>query len=287
MAALSMLMDSITDQGTFTGLGAGWVETGGFSVRNLVTDDVQAMARNTAVGPLPFAFTIDLGRPRAIGEVAFVNHNASKTAFFSLVISNSPDFATQVYESVGNKFWQQTELWGSRPFGEFPFDGIDLEAFPTMPIAFLNLGQLYVGRYIKVTVFENDTTAGGWQCGRFLAGVPFTPPINMSAGSSVTVVDPSSRSRTRGGRRIVSRRPRYRQFKIVLANQSKAAAMTTYHDFMVRRGVAGDMLVIWDPDDAAPVRNRLTLYCALTDTAEMAANENGTWGLTLQVEELV
>ncbi|MEC4590569.1 hypothetical protein VPG91_06190 [Nitrospirillum amazonense] len=287
MAKVSILMDITTDSGALTGLDGGWVEDGRVSLQNLMNDDVQAVARNTGIGILPAVFSIDLGRARPIAEVAFINHNSSKTAVFNLVISNSPDFSSLVYQSSANRFWQVTEVWGRRPFGQFPFDGIDIEAFPTMPISYLALGGLYVGRYIKVSIFEPDITAGGWQCGRFLAGVPFTPPINMTATSSVAVVDPSVRSRTRGGRRIVANRPRYRQFKLVLANQSKVAAMSTYHDFMARRGISGDMLVVWDQDDQAPIRNRMTIYGALPETAEIVANQNGTYSLTLQVEELL
>ncbi|HYE48142.1 MAG TPA: hypothetical protein VEB20_01020 [Azospirillaceae bacterium] len=290
MGKISILWDIASDQGTLAAAGsdpAEWVESGGLSVQNLRTDDVQAFARYLDIGSSTARLVVDMGRPRPVSGFAIINHNAATTGIWQPGLSNNADLSSPLYLPDALPFWEPTVVWGSVPFGAFPFDLVDKDTFPGVPIAYHLASETHFPRYLWVDIEDPDNEAGYWQGARLLAGQAYTPPWNFSYGASVRPVDPSEVRRTRGGRRMVRRLPKYRQWRITLEHQTEEAAIGVYHDLMWRLGKSGDMLLVWDPDKDAALRNRLTLYCALVDTTEITLTSHNRWSWSFDVEEII
>lgn len=283
MGKLNILWEIPSDEGTYSG--GSWVSGGGIELDNLKTQDITEIARTNDIAGASTQWAIDLGALKPVSGFAIINHNAPTVATYAIRLSEtgSPDF---VYEAEDLRFWEPTVVWGSRPWGAFPWDLVDPDDYPGTSIAYHLAPATVYARYIYV---EATIPSGSYfDAGRFLGGQAFQPLLNMNA-ASVRPVDPSEVRRTRGGKRMVLSRPIYRQWRVTLSMQTEEEAMGVYFDLMYHRAKSGAMLLVFDPDKAAAIRARLTLYCALVDTTEISttAQMAGRWGVTFDVEELI
>ncbi len=290
MASLLMLWDIASDTGTLSAAGTSpgsWVESGGLSVQNLRTDDVKAVARYTAIASSTARVKVAMERARPIDVVAVINHTGSETATWRPLLSANADLSAPIYQPDPMAMWGATFIWGSRPFGDFPFSGIDIANYPGSPVVWHRLTEPVSARYLGVDFIDASNPAGYFQAGRLMAGVAWQPPINMAYGSSIGVVDPSEKKRTDGGRRLVRRRARWRTWKISLEYQDVRAAMGVYHDLMWMKGIAGDLFMVWDPEEDAAVMSRQIIYGALAATGDVALTTRQRWSVTFEIEELI
>ncbi|MBP7340614.1 hypothetical protein [Niveispirillum sp.] len=290
MASMLMLWDIASDTGTLSAAGTnpgGWVEGGGLSVQNLRTDDVMAVARYTDIAATTARVKTAMARARPIDIVAVINHNGSEAGTWRPLLSANADLSASIYQPDPMPMWGATYIWGSRPFGDFPFSGIDTGNYPGAPILWHRLTEPVTAQYLGVDFIDPGNAAGYFQAGRLMAGVAWQPPINFSFGSSIGVVDASEKKRTDGGRRLVRRRAKWRTWKIALAYQDRRAAMGVYLDLMWLKGIAGDLFLVWDPAEDAAVMSRQILYGALSATGEVPIERYGRWSVTFEFEELI
>lgn len=287
MKPLHVLWEKPTDAGLYTG--GSWVDTGGLALGNLVTQDVMEMARSTDAAEESTWWRVDLGRLTPLSMFAILNHNGSTVARRRHVVSNSPTiYGTPVYDTGWERMRMPTEVWGARPFGAFPFDGIDTAAYPGGLVDLHVAPSTVYGRYLFTCVRDSDNPAGYFQAGRFMAGEVWTQ--SMAFGAKIRTADPSEPRRTRGGRRLVRNLPRYREVSITFEHMTERDAYATGFEIERRLGRSGDFLLVYDPDDTPALRFRRTVYAALTETTGITTTtatmpRRYGWGIT--AEELI
>ncbi|MBP2291051.1 hypothetical protein [Azospirillum rugosum] len=291
MANLIILWNIASDSGTLSS--GSWLSGNGLKLDNLKTQDITEVARTTDTAPASTRLRIDMGHLQPLSAFAWINHNAPDLATYDLIYSNAADGSAPVYSATGLRFWEPTVVWGSRPFGAFPLTLVDKASYPGTPIAFHLAPGQYYGRYVFANAKIPDGPSSYFQAGRVMAGLAFQPQRGMALGAAIRPVDPSDKRRTQGGARLVRKLPKYTTWKITLPFQTEAEALGVYFDLMHKLGISGEMLIVWDHEKPAPIRARLTLYCALSDTSEItvqpAFDHAGAtyWTVTLDVEELI
>lgn len=287
MKPLHVLWDKPTDAGSYTG--GSWVDTGGLELDNLTTQDVMELARSADAAEASTWWRVDLGRLTPLSMFAILNHNGSEIARRRHVVTNSPDNSgTPVYDTGMERMWATTEVWGARPFGAFPFTGIDARAYPGGTVDLHVAPSTVYGRYLFTYVSDVDNAAGYFQAGRAMAGEAWTQ--SMAFGVKIRSADPSEPRRTRGGRRLVRRLPKYREVSITFEHMTERDALATAFEFERQMGKSGDFLLVYDPDDAPAVRFRRTVYASLTETTGITTTtatmpRRYGWGIT--AEELI
>lgn len=287
MKPLHVLWKKPSDEGTFSG--GSWVSTGGLALANLQTQDVMELARSIGTSEAATCWRIDFGHLVPLSMFAILNHNGSTVAQRRYVVTNDPDNAgAPVYDTGFESMWTPTEVWGTQPFGAFPFDGIDTAAYPAGTVDLHIAPSTVYGQYLFTSIADVMNPAGYFQAGRFLAGEAAT--LRAAFGAKVRPVDPSVARRTRGGRRIVRKLPGYREVSVTFEHLTEASAMATGFEIDRQLGKAGDFLLVYDPDDDPSVRFRRTVYAALTETVGITtttATMPRRYGWAINAEELI
>jgi len=281
MAYLHILWDKPVDSGTYSG--GDWVSGGGLSLDNLKTQDVMELARSTDASEASTQWRVDLGRVTPLSLFAILNHNGSTLATRRFIVRDAS--LNAVYDTGAEVMRQPTVVWGSQPFGSFPFSGVDETAYPGGPIDLHIAPATVVGRYIDVEISDEANSAGYFQAGRFLAGEAFQQP--MQYGVRIRPADPSEVRRTRGGRRLVRNLPGYRTFEAQFQCMSEEDAYGAAFEIERRLKKEGDFLLVYDPEDDPSVLFRRTIYAALVDTTGITEDffKGYSWGLV--AEELI
>ncbi|HYF87431.1 hypothetical protein [Azospirillum sp.] len=286
MKPLHVLWKKPSDGGAFDG--GAWVDGGGLALSNLATQDVMELARSIGTAEAATWWRLDLGRLVPLSMFAVLNHNGTQTARRRHVVSNHADGSSPVYDTGFELMWTPTEVWGQQPFGAFPFSGIDIGAYPGGTVDLHVAPSTVYGRYLFTYVSDATNPAGYFQAGRFMAGE--ASQHKMAFGVKVRSVDPSECRRTRGGLRLVRRRPGYREVSITFEHMTEAEAYATGFEIDRQLGKSGDFLLVYDPDDAPSVRFRRTVYAALTETVGITtttATMPRRYGWGINAEELI
>lgn len=273
-----------TDEGAYSE--GAWIETGGLSLDNLKTQDVMELSRSTDTAESSTCWRIDFGRLVPLSMFAILNHNGTVSAKRRHVVTNSPtNSGTPVYDTGLERMRVATEIWGGRPFGAFAFDGIDTAAYPGGTIDLHFAPSTVYGRYLFTYVSDVDNPAGYFQAGRFMAGEAWSHRVKY--GFQVRTVDPSETRRTRGGRRLVRRRPRYRTMTMTFEAMTERDAFATGFEIENQLGKDGDFLLVYDQDDDPSIQFRRTIYAALVDTAGITTTSHQRYGWSMNAEELI
>lgn len=288
MARVSILWDKPSDLGIYSG--GSWVA--GLPLANLVDPDLRRVARSTSATTANTRFRIDLGtaRPIALNSFALLNHNMTTAARWRVVVTNSPTDADPLLAVLDTGLlnaWLPTVARGSLPWGTFPWDGVDIAAYAGAAASFYIQPGSVFARYIWVYMEDAANPAGFLDLGRFLAGTAWTPKINAAYGAGFRYVDTSEAKRTRGGRRIVVERPRYRLFEMTFEALTKDEALGTALEMERLLGKAGNFLLSFDAEEEGASRFRRTIYAAMTDMSPVQHVRLNRWKWSLTAEELI
>jgi hypothetical protein len=288
MANVSLLWSKPTDGGAYSG--GNWTTT--LPLANLAEADVRRVARTTGVTTADTRFRVDLNAvmPVSISDFVLLNHNLTTTATVRFVVTSdaadaSP--AARTLETGPLPVWVPTVVPGSLPWGVFPWDGIDATAYPTGTAFFHRSAQIGVGRYVWVYISDAANPAGYVQLGRFMAGTAWSPRSNVAYGASIKWIDPAEVRRTRGGRRLVHERPRYRQFEMSFGRLTQDEAMGIAFEIDRQLGKGGNFYLAMDVDEAGQFRFRRSIYAALVDSAAIATPRWNSWSWNITAEELI
>jgi hypothetical protein len=93
--------------------------------------------------------------------------------------------------------------------------------------------------------------------------------------------------RTRGGRRLVLARPRYREFNMSFEHLSKDEALGVAFEINRQVGKGGNFYIAFNPDEAGQFRFRRSIYAALVDSAPIAIPSHNNWAWNITAEELI
>ena len=288
MANVSLLWSKPTDGGAYSG--GNW--TTSLPLANLTEADVRRVARSSGVTAADTRFRVDLNAvmPVSISDFVLLNHNLSTTATVRFVVTTDAADALPAARTLDTgalPVWVPTVVPGSLPWGVFPWDGIDVTAYPTGTAFFHRSAQIGVGRYVWVYIFDAANPAGYVQLGRFMAGTAWSPRTNAAYGASIQWIDPGEVKHTRGGRRLVNERPRYRQFEMSFGRLTQDEAMGIAFEVDRQLGKGGNFYLAMDVDEAGQFRFRRSIYAALVDSAAIAIPRWNSWSWNITAEELI
>ena len=277
MSNVAILWRKPTDTATY-GLGS-WVPS--LPLANLTDPDTTKVARSIGITAGATFFRVDLGA------------NARREPFDSfflvgvVVTDSATDSTARAYSSGMLPAWLPTAGWGALPWGAFPWDGIETDGYPAGPTWIHRAPAPAYGRYLFVYIEETVGTPGYVQAGRFIAGAAWQPTINVDWNPSLRWVDPSPMERTRGGRLIVERRPKWRRFEMTFGNLTQDEAMSVGFEIDRQIGKGGNFMLSLDPDAKPNALFRQTIYATLVDTAPLAIPYLDTWTWRVVAEELI
>lgn len=288
MANVSLLWSKPTDGGAYSG--GSWIPT--LPLAHLAEADVRRVARSTGTTTADTRFRVDLNAvmPVSISDFVLLNHNLSTTATLRFVVTSDATDASPAARSLDTGLlpvWVPTVVLGSLPWGVFPWNGIDATAYPTGTAFFHRSGQSGLGRYLWVYLTDPTNPAGYVQVGRFMAGAAWSPRTNAAYGASIQWIDPAEVKRTRGGRRLVNERPRFRQFEMSFGQLTQEEAMGIAFEVDRQLGKGGNFYLAMDADEAGQFRFRRSIYAALVDSAAIAIPRWNSWSWNITAEELI
>jgi hypothetical protein len=279
MKPAHVLWDKPTDAGVYSG--GSWVPT--LPLSSVLTQDLREVARTASTDPADTRWMVDLGRVAPLSMFTILNHSGSKTATRRHRVTLDPAGLETVYDTGAEPLRKPDVLWGSQPFGGFPFDGItDSGAVDGFTDIHITPATVY-GRYLWTNIVEPDPGRAWFQLGRCFAGDAFRHRVAF--GAKLRPVDPSQVKRTRGGLRVVRRLPGYREMAVSFEFMTRADAVGTGLRFERELGKAGDFLIVLDPDDDPATLTQRTLYAALGETTgvtHLAGNDRYGWGITCE-----
>lgn len=275
-----------TDDGSYSG--GSWETT--LPLANLTDDQPSIKARTTDAYNASTQFKCDLGRARPLRAFLLAYHNMSSDATVRIVVSNNSDGSSPILDTTQPAI-RGTIVWGSLPFGEFPFGGVDtttLESdFPSGLNFFYLADDVVTGRYVFVYVDDEDNDDGYVEIGEFMAGNPFIPAINMSYSPKLNWIDPSKTTRSKGGQLWSDNAPKYRRMDVTFGALTEDEAMTNAFDINRYVGLGGKIFIAYNADDDAGVRFRRAFYGALAELNPISTDNptEAPYSWSLAVEE--
>lgn len=244
MAKFRMLWDSVSDAGAFSG--GNW--SSGLPRSNLYDNHPKKVARTTNALAASTQFLVDLGAALPLQTLAFINHNFSDGATLRVRAGPNANGAAALIDT-GSLDARATGSANQPPGGW---------------ITYYQATAAQSCRYILSEITDTANTDGYVEIGRFMAGVPFEPGINIALGATIGVTDTSSESRAIAGDRFVDIRPQRRFVTARLDALTETETFGANSVFDIQEaGIAGPILVMFDADDTDTVRARRTLYGAL------------------------
>jgi len=288
MANVSILWNKPTDLGSYSD--GAW--TASLPAANLADADVRRVARTTNATTGSTRFRVDLNAimPASISDFVLLGHNLTTAATIRFVVTSD---ATDTLAPARTLYtgplgvWVPTVIPGALPWGVFPWDGIDAAAYPSGTAFFHRSGQVGLGRYVWCYITDTANPAGYIEAGRFMAGTSWAPRTNVAYGASIRWIDPGEAKRTRGGRRIYSARPRFRQFELSFERLTQEEAFGVAFEIDRQLGKGGNFYLSMDPEEAGQFRFRRSIYAALVDSAAVAIPRYSTWAWSITAEELI
>lgn len=274
---------------------------------NLRTRDLTEVCRWLTTAP---DITIDFGKPVAVSIVALQNHSGRRTAQWrvtgarstttvpgddgaalldegDLALLDEDDLALLDEQPVSEDgesldiiadsgwmyMWPRVATWGSRAWGDFPWDGREVVAGANDAI-WLPDSALFV-RYLRIQVDDPDAD-GFHQVGRLLVDAAWRPTV--SAGVGATVLPNRGDDvvyETHGGQSRVDRRPSRRTVRFRLGPLEPGEVLPRALDPFVANGKAVPLFVMLLPADTAH-RHRLSIY-GLPGEIHGVENANPYW----------
>lgn len=262
------------------------VATGDLALGNVATRLLSEAARILAT---TFSVVIDLGRNRSIGLVALQAHSGTRTGRWqvygwrdgtsgasvggeALLDENDQELTDEADQALTDEaatvgateldsgllyLWDRTVAWGSRPWGEWPWDGREVVAGGNTAL-FVPAATPFV-RYIRIDIDDQENAVGFVDIGRILIDAPWRPTRNLQVGYSPAPIDESPVEYARNGQAWVDRRATGRTLRFSLAGLRKGEALPLVGDRMQGEGKAVPLFVVVDPDDEVN-RHRETFY---------------------------
>lgn len=226
---------------------------------NLQDRRLGQLARSASASAGDSWFDVDFGSTRLFRIVALVNHNLSVTAQYRIRLSTDPNFASNTANSGWTEVWPSVYPFGSLPWGspswwagKYAADQIDRY---TGTIVFV-LSGLTAARYLRVEVNDGGNLDGYVQFGRLFAADGWQPTRNLTYGASLAWEDRSQVQEALSGAEYFDIRPPARIARFGLDAMTESEAMSQVFEIQRAMGIAGEVLFVWNPDDATHALRR-------------------------------
>ncbi len=232
---------------------------------------------------------INYGLAKLTGVVSLINHNVGNQGKWRIRVSNESDFSTTLYDSGLIDMQPTIESFGALPWGEFHWAGklSSAELGGITINSFHVLDSQILARYVRIDIVDEDNSDGYIEVGRLIAGAAYIPTKNIQYNWSISYEDPSPVSKSIGGQTYVDELERYRVLRFLLSDLPEDEIFTNFFDILDRRkGIAGDLLVIPQPDKLTQLWNQ-AIYGRLRVLDPVINPYYGAFEKGFEIEELL
>ncbi len=234
--------------------GGSWQPT--LPLANLLSRQYGKVARSVGKATTATTLTVDFGKPRKVGLVSPINHNATLTGRLRIELSDKPSFAAPLIYDGTHDIWPGLLTspwsldrfeWEDDNFWLGGFTAEDIEGFRTCPAILLPVPK--TARYMRLTFIDPDNPAGFIQVGRIFAGPTISPRINYSWGDTLTFEFATAIETSLGGDEFFDPRRPIRIHRFGLQHLSADEAYGDFLKMVRRQGVHKEVFIIPDPLD--------------------------------------
>lgn len=284
MGTIRFLWDKISDAAIYTN--GGWAPT--LPLANILTDDVQQVARSRSANPADTQFRGDLGGPTPVNAF-WLRAGFSKTARVRFAVSNTPSGGPYLADSGWMQAVELISTFGVDPWGVFEWGGAyDPAAYPAGPEIYWQMpgDDPVVGQYLWCWIDDQQHPLGFVDIGRFMAGAAWSPPHNMNYGASIDTIPLRQPKRTQGGLKLKPKGPQYRELALTFEHIPVGVANTVFAGVNHRLSNSGTFLAVYDPDGDPAYRYRRTIFGSLKTPGRIVETSFGrcSWAITIEEE---
>lgn len=227
---------------------------------NLQDDHVAVAYRSVDASDLTIDF--DLGSALIIAVVGLFGCNLTAAATWRIMISAVSAGATDLYDggavaaNVATGYGQMVQV----------------------------LPAPVTGRYVRIVLSDAGVASAGYfQIGAAWIGDLWQPAKNFSYGQQFGRVDPSVKSKSRGGQLYIDVRDQYRTHQFSMDFLTEAEI---FDETLELERVAGTgSNILWIPDPGGIYQNRQAIFGTLTDLSPAANPYFAVFSKAYQIEE--
>jgi hypothetical protein len=189
--------------------------------------------RSTGVGGQNI--DLDFGSSLPVGLIGLIGHNLTAAATWRITMDNASQSGSGVHDSTS----------------------IAIGFVSGFPQAIYLLNADVSARFVRIAIADAANPAGYMEAGALFVGPTFRPGNNFSFGRAFGWVDPSVRSKSKGGQLYVDLRPRYRTQEFEFKGLSQAEIFNEALEMDRQRGVADNVLFVPDYNSSFLAREAL------------------------------
>ncbi|WP_156302354.1 hypothetical protein [Methylogaea oryzae] len=232
--------------------GGSW--TAQLPLANLQNRQIARVARTTNAATASTQFVAALATSRLVRSVALVGHNLGTSAKYRIRGGQSPtDFSAPGVDTGWVDAWPRIYSYGSVPWGDPRFWGgrytpgdLGSDTWHLIHVFPTNIAA----RYWLIELDDSANGAGYLQIGRLFIGEIFQPALNMAYGASIGYEPRTTVEESPSGAEFFNVLRGYRVAKFTLKWLDESEAMAGALDMQRLCGVHGEVLFVWDADDA-------------------------------------
>ena len=224
----------VIQQPTYTG----WAFLATLPLSNIADRRLGRLARSTNALAASTTFDIDLGVARAIGVLAILIPNLTKSAVPTIRWTGGTSAgASDVYDSGAVAPW---------PTGVGAEDVVGMNVWlPTIP------SPSKTARYWRCALVDTANVDGYLNIARVIIAGAYTPSINMNVGGKSMLSSETVRTVTDGGAALYLPRPRRRSDVFTIDNLPLTETFANVRKMQRLLGTSGQLFWIYDPSDPA------------------------------------
>jgi hypothetical protein len=228
--------------------GGSWLST--LPLTNLQDRRLAKVARSTNALAASTTFDVDLGVARAVGLLAVLIPNLTKSSVPTVrwLGSTVANFATTVYDSGAVAAWPSTAT--AEDVGTMHV------WTPTIPPA------AQAARYWRCAIVDTANVNGYIDVARVVIAGAYTPSYGMDVGGKTFLETDTIRTVTDGGAAVYQDKPRRRGETFVISNLTQAETFANVRKMQRQLGTAGQLFFVFDPTDTTLMYERAYL-CVL------------------------
>ena len=267
-------------------------------------------------------FDVDLGVQRTVSAFHFSNIRTAQTATIRIRAGTDNTFATNNYDlgagSGGGPEYLSihagghlsvhsggsllihgagsggvTYVWPTAtasPAIDQWGDSVNTGLYPAEEYAALGYHRFFVPpspiacRYIRVEIFNSGSDPvqigvfGAWEC--------WQPPVNVSKGRSITVVDGSEATRVPGGSTYVVKRSVYQRHSFAFNFLADSELWSRALGVKLIHGQSSPTVIIPEPDDTTNLEKK-SVYGVSSSAEQFTNPDYGIWQFPFQIDQLV
>lgn len=234
-------------------------EQAALPVENLINDHLAVKWR--AQGAANQDIDLDFGSPLSIGAVGLFGTNLTAAATWRITMSTASQSGTDIHDS------------GTIPAAVVAGYGQAVHVLVADTSA----------RYLRIRLDDAGNPDGYVEAGLLFAGPLFRPQRNFSYGRAHGLVDPSVRSKSKGGQLYVDLRDKYRVQEFELRGLTEAEVHSDALEMDRILGVSGNLLFV--PDYESAFKNYDAIFGPISDATPPVHTRKPVFAKRYRIEE--